>query len=106
MFSGVAPDDFDLLPRHRQDVGSGACQVEHGMRPEIADTRLHVELAVGTDGHDGVKDDRAGSVGADRDADAANLRTTTLPAARLARFPAEHLDTAIERFLHERARHV
>jgi hypothetical protein len=42
----------------------------------------------------------------DGDADAANFRTATLSAARLAVFPSEDLDTAIERLFHECARHV
>src|SRR4030095_12187995 len=73
---------------------------------EVADTRLHVQLPVGTDGHDGIPSDRARPMRADGDADAANLGTAALAAARLACFPAEDLDAFVERFFDARARHM
>src|SRR5690349_19822486 len=45
-------------------------------------------------------------MGTNSNAYPAHLRAATLPAARLAFLPAEHLHAAIERLLHERARHV
>src|SRR5262245_31152481 len=73
------------------------------MCAQVADARLHIQLAVGTNRHDRVEAHRAGSVRTNRDADAANLWPATLAAARLAFLPAKHLNAAIERFLHKRA---
>ena len=101
--AGVAPIDDDLLPRHLEHVGGDTREIDHRMRAEIADTRLHIQLAVGTDRHQPVVADRSGSVRSDRDADAGHLRSVSLAGASRARGPVELLRAAIERVLHERA---
>src|SRR5213592_1097925 len=102
----VAPVDDDLVPRHREDVGGHAREIDHRVRAEIADARLDVQPAVRLNRHQTVVADRSGSVWADRDTDAADLRPVTLTGARLPLVPLEALGAAIERLLHEGARHV
>src|SRR4029077_20435873 len=74
------------------------------VRAEIADTGLHVQLAVRTDRHQAVESDRSGSVRADGDADAAYLCASALARIGLAFVPPERLLAALERFGDERAR--
>ena len=61
-----------------EHVGGHAREVDHRVRAEIADARLHVQLAVGPDRHQAVEADRAGAVRTDRHADAAHLRSVAL----------------------------
>ena len=89
-----------------EHVGGHAGEVDHRMRPEIADARLHVQLAVGTDGHQPVVTHRARAMRADGHADAAHLAAAPLTGSGHAFGPAELLRAAIERLLHERAGHV
>ena len=51
----VAEDDLALLPRHAEDVRRDAMHVEHRVRAEIADARLNLHLAVGTDDQQAVE---------------------------------------------------
>ena len=97
----AAPVDDDLVPGHRQRVGGDAREIHARMRAEIADARLDVELAVGTNRHQAVEANRARAVRADRDADAADLRPLALAGPRLALVPLEELGAAVERLLHE-----
>src|SRR4029450_8310381 len=106
MLAGVAPRDLDLVPGHRQNIRGHAGKVEDRMRPEIADTGLHIQLAVRADGHDRVPSDRSRPVRTDGDADAAHFRSLPLTAAGFACFPVEDLGALVERFLDERAGHM
>ena len=93
-----------LVPRHVEHFGGDARGVHDRVRAEVADARLHVQLAVGPDRHQAVVADRvAADERADRDADPARLGAGPLAAARLALVPLEELDAAIDGFAHERA---
>src|SRR3989442_8854782 len=76
------------------------------MRAEVADARLHVELAIGLDRHQAVVADRAGSMLPYCDTDSAHLRPVACAGASLALLPLEQLGATIERLFDERARHV
>src|SRR5262249_5155562 len=99
----AAPVDDHLVPRHRQRFGGDAREIDAGMRAEIADARLDVQLAVRTNRQQPVVANRAGAVRADGDADTTHLRSLTLSGARLPLLPLEQLGAAIDRLLDERA---
>src|SRR4029077_19284768 len=85
-----------------------AMHVEHRVRAEVADARLDLQAAVRLDDEQAVESDRAARVRAHGDADAARLVALATRGGehRLARFPLELVAALVERFLHERARHV
>src|SRR6185436_13479609 len=72
----------------------------------IADSRLDVEFAVWTNGHQAVVADRAGAVRADRHTETANLRSLPLAGPCFALIPVEDFGAAIERVFDESARDV
>ena len=102
----LPPDDLDLLPRNREDVGRDASEIEQRVRAQIADASLHVQLAVGANRHQAVMTDRPRRVRADGDANTAHLVAAPLPGAREALLPAEALGALVERLSHEGTRRV
>src|SRR6187549_3141611 len=74
------------------------------MRAEIADARLDVQPAVGTQGHETVESDRPCTMRADRDANATHLRAAPLPRVGLPLVPPEGRFSLVQRFVDERAR--
>ena len=100
----VAPDRFDLFPRHVELFGDDSGTVHHRTGAEIADARMHVDLAVVTNEQQSVHRNRAGRVGAEPDADAGDFRSDALAVAALALFPLEELRAEIERFAQMAAR--
>src|SRR5262249_2060060 len=103
----IAPDDLDVLPGHVENFGRDAGRVDDRVSSEVADSRLHIELAVGTDRHQAVVTDRVpADKWTDRDSQSAGLRAVAFAAARLAFVPPKELDSAIDRLRHEGARDV
>src|SRR5262249_38478891 len=90
---------LDFLPWERQDVGRNACEIEKGMRAQIADTALDVQLAVWPNRQQAIMADRSRRMRADGDADAPHFVAVLLPGARGAFLPIEALGSAIERLL-------
>ncbi len=103
---GAAPHDLHPVPRHGQQFCRDTCEIEHGVRTQIADTALHVQPAVGTDGHQAVVSDRPRRVRADRDTHAADLVADAPAGPGGALLPPESLRALLEGLLHERARRV
>src|SRR5262245_44035411 len=80
--------------------------VAHRLGAEVADARLDVHPAIRLDDEQAVVAGRARDKRARRHAVAADFGSLTLAALHLARVPAEETRSAVERFLHERARRV
>ena len=104
VLAGVAPHHLDLLPRHAEDFGRHARDVDHGMGAEVAGARLHDQAPVGADGEQPVVVDRvAADERAHRHADAARRGAALLPAALLPLGPVEELGALVERLADEGA---
>jgi hypothetical protein len=101
VLGGVAPADVALVPRHAEHLGSDAVDVHHRLGPQIADSRLEADAAIGHDEKEPVEADRAADVTANRYADAAHLRADLLRAARDAFLPVELFRATVERFLNK-----
>ena len=102
----ITPGDLALLPRHPHHFGSHAVGVAVRLGAEVADTALDVHLPIRLDDEETIESGGAGDERAHGDADAANLRTDSLPALGLTGVPVEHLGALIKRLLDERARRV
>src|SRR5437879_4300503 len=98
----VTPSDLTLFPGHADQLRNHAVYVVHRLGPEITDSRLDVEPAVGLDDEEPIEPDRATDVTAARYPNAARLRTASLR-ERFSLVPLEHLGPAVERFLEEGA---
>src|ERR1035441_4586720 len=55
----VTPDDIALFPRHAQDLRAGPMYVNHGLRPEVADSGLEGDPSIRLDNEKPVESDRA-----------------------------------------------
>src|SRR5205085_4080897 len=49
VFRGVAPDDIALFPRDTENFGARAVDVDHRLRPQVADAGLEADPAIGRD---------------------------------------------------------
>src|SRR5580692_10841470 len=96
---GVAPGEIALFPGHAEKFGNDAVHVSPGLRPQIADTGLDIDMAIGLDDEQAVKARGAAGITTDRYADTPHLRAVALAGAHFSFIPLELLGAAVERFL-------
>ena len=99
---GLAPGDFNLLPWHSDHFGGDAVAIVYRLGSQIADTALHVHVAIRLDDKQSVESDGTAYERAGRDADAADFGAAAL-GLHLALIPVEQLTPAVERFANEAA---
>ena len=102
----IAPGDVALFPRHVQQLGCHAMNVEDRLGAKVADAGLDRDTTVRLDHEQPVEPHRSGRISADRNADTANRRPFALAGSRLPRFVLKEVGSPVQSLLQERAGRV
>src|ERR1700675_763092 len=106
MLRRVAPDDFATFPGNAENLSARTVDVDDRLCPQISDSRVKVDVSVGSDHQKPVEADSAADIAAQGHTNSTHFGSDSLGSAGNALLPPELVGTPVERFLDERAGRV
>src|SRR5260370_31165906 len=102
---GVAPHDLALVPWHPEHFSRNARSIHHGVRPEVSDPLMDVQLTVWFDDEQTVKPGETSRIGTNHRRPTSHFSPAALPVSLFPLLPLEKFDTSVTGFPHPRAFH-